>query len=359
MDKVTFPNGRCFFNSCHASLEHDVADIFKTLGVKIVKANNDREHTERPHIPGYNDMDYGDELRNRVENMMCNAEDFEGCNFIFMMNGSDFQHRVSHFAKFKPVIVYIFGQHTDLQLAEYAGKMNNQFEKGLTPNIFTVCYGKREYEYLEARLCSEIKHHLFHIRFLKRLEHYFPWKIPLLTTDPNTTIGPIPTRLPFVFTACNSIQKRGYGCGWDELQEIRHRFPHILTGNETDEVGGTGRITFAELRQLFWTCGAYLSFPAWPAPMVMNLYEAMLSGCPTAFLDNNQGAKEEGLFDDGVGCLSTSPNELYEYCKRALRDKGFRDEQSQRCQQRAIEFYEFNRNLYRWEALFSELQKLW
>lgn len=360
MDKVTkqFPNGRCFFNSCHASLEHDLADIFKTLGIKIVKANNDREHTERPCIPGYNDMDYGDDLRERMNSMMCRAEDFEGTNFILMMNNDQFQHRVSHLAQFKPIIVYLFGQHTDLQLDEYAGKMNVQFEKGLQPNIFTVCYGKREYDYLEARLCSEIKHHLYYIRFSKRLEHYFPWKIPI---EPNPTYGraPMPNRLPFVFTACNSIQNRGDGCGWTELQTIRNRLPHILTGNETEAVGGTGRITFDELRQFYWTCGAYLSFPAWPAPMVMNMMEAMLSGCPTAFLDNNRGAKEEGLFDGGVGCLSTNPDDLYEYCKRALRDKGFREEQSLLCQHRAMEFYEFDRNLKHWEALFTEMSKLW
>lgn len=356
---TTFPAGRCFFNSCHASLEHDLADVFKTLGIKIVKANNDRAHTERPCIPGYNDMDYGDELRARIDNMMCTAEDFEGTNFILMMNNDQFQHRVSHLAQFKPIIVYLFGQHTDQQLAEFAGKMNVQFEKGMQPNIFTVCYGKREHDYLEQRLCTEIKNHLYYIRFAKRLDHYYPWKVPSLLSDSVSTLGPIPNRLPFVFTASNSIQNRGDQCGWPDLQIIRSKLPHILTGNETEAVQGTGRITFDELRQFYWTCGAYVSFPAWPAPLVMNLFEAGLSGCPIAFLDNGRGAKEEGLFDGGVGCLSTQPNDLYEYCKRAIKDKGFQNEQSLMVQQRFTEFYEFNRNLAKWRELFTEMSKLW
>src|SRR5437868_871752 len=140
MTAQQFSKGRCFFNSCHASLEHDLGDLLKTLGIKVVKANNDREHTERPNIPGYTDMDYGDELRARVNTMACNESDFEGSNFILMMNTDDFQHRVPYMAKFRPVIVYLFGQHTDTQLAEYAGKVNNQQDRKVTPNIFTVCY---------------------------------------------------------------------------------------------------------------------------------------------------------------------------------------------------------------------------
>jgi hypothetical protein len=353
MDKITttqFLKGRCLFNSCHASLEYDMADLFKTLGIKIVKANNDRAHGERPCIPGYNDMDYGDDLRNKIDCMSCSEEDFVGINFIFMMNNDQFQHRVPHMARFRPVILYLFGQHTDLQLDEFAGKMNNQIDKGIQPNIFTVCYGKREHDYLMERLYEQVKHRLYYIRFAKRLEHYAPWKI-----DGSAA----PHRLPFVFTASNSIQNRGDQCGWPDLQIIRSKLPHLLTGHETEVVQGTGRITFDELRQLYSICGAYVTFPAWPAPLVMNLMEGMLAGCPTAFLDNARGAKEEGLFNDGVGCLSTQPNDLYEYCKRVLGDKGFQKEQSERCQQRAIEFFEFSRNLKRWESLFLEMQKLW
>ena len=84
-----------------------------------------------------------------------------------------------------------------------------------------------------------------------------------------------------------------------------------------------------------------------------------MSGCPTAFYDNGRGAKEEGIFNDGVGCLSSDLGQLEEYCKRALKDKGFQKEQSEKCQQRAIELWEFNRQLPQWEQLFSELSKLW
>jgi hypothetical protein len=34
-------------------------------------------------------------------------------------------------------------------------------------------------------------------------------------------------------------------------------------------------------------------------------------------------------------------------------------EQSRMCHERAVEFYEFNRNLIRWRELFTEMQKLW
>jgi hypothetical protein len=341
-----FPKGRCFFISCHASLEHDVADVFRELGVQVVKANNACSHEERPCIPGYTDHDFTDDLRARVNTMSCRPEDFDGTNFIFLMNTDDLPHRVGYFAKFRPVIVYVFGQHVNLQLDELAGKMNNQWENKRTPNIFTVCYSRREYDYLKSRLATEVLNHLYYIRFAKRLSHYAPQ-------------GPKIDRLPFVYTSSNSIHHRGDGCGWPLLKELRGRLPHLLSGNDTQEVGGMGRITFDQLREMFWTCGCYLTFPAWPAPMVMNLYESMLAGCPVAFYDNGQGAKEEGLFDNGVGCLSSSTEELYQYCKRCLSDKAFREDQGAKCQDRAIQFYEFNRQLPQWEQLFSELSKLW
>lgn len=354
-----FTKGKCFCIFCHASLEWEIADILKTLGIKVVKANNDRQHSERPCIPDYTDMDFGDPLRERIRTATCTPEDFADVNFIFMMNTDKFQHVVPHLATFKPVILYLFGQHTDTQLAEFAGCMNVQWEKGLQPNIFTVCYARREFEYLESRLASEVKNHLRYIRFSKRLEHYYPWKVPALSGTINQWLAYAPNRLPFVFTACNSIHNRGDGCGWAELSMIRHRLPHILCGHETEQVGGTGRIPFEDLKRFYWTCGAYLSFPAWPAPLVMNCFESMMAGCPIAFLDNGRGAADEGLFDNGVGCLSTSPNDLYEYCKRAITDKGFQKEQSERCQQRAIEFYEFSRNIKHWVSLFEEVEKFW
>lgn len=340
-----FPNGKCFEISCHASLEWDWGQLLKALGIQIVKANNACSHEERPRIEGYNDHDYPEDLRARVMTMACNESDFDGTNFIFLMNTSDLQHRAAYFAKFRPVIVYLFGQHTNLQLDELAGKVNNQMDRKLTPNIFLVCYAKCEFDYLKPRLYTEIHHRLFYIPFSKKLTDY----------SGTSNIG----RLPFVFTASNAIHRRGDGCGWPQLQQLRNRLPHILTGEDTDVVGGTGRIRFDHLRRLFLTCGVYLTFPAWPAPLVMNLMEAMLAGCPTAFYDNGQGAKEEGVFTHGVGCLSSDVNELYEYCKRCLKDEDFRKAQSALCQDRAIQFWEFSRNLPKWEALFSEMQKLW
>lgn len=342
-----FPQGRMFFHSCHASLEHDLSDVFRTLGLKVVKANNDRSHVERPCIPGYNDMDFGEEIRGRLMSMTCRPEDFDGCNFIFAMNTSDFQHRISYYATFKPVILYLFGQHTDLQLDEYAGKMNNQIDRKVAPNIFTVCYGKREHDYLAARLYSQVKHHLYYIRFAKRVEHY--------TYRLNGDEG----RLPFVYTSSNSIQNRGDQCGWPILKELRTKFPHLLSGHETEAVGGMGRISFDDLRRLFRLCSAYITFPAWPAPMVMNVMEAMMSGAPTAFYDNHRGAAEEGLFNDGVGCLSSDPEGLRSYCQRTLSDKSFREDQSRLCHARACEFFDFNRNIGHWVQLFEEMSKLW
>lgn len=349
MDKIKqFPQGKVFCHFCHASLEYILGDILKTLGITVVKSNNDRAHLERPNIPGYTDKDFGEEIRSRLHSLQCRGDEFEGCNFIFVMNTDDFHHRTAYYATFKPVIVYIFGQHTDLQLAEFAGKMNNQIDKGVQPNIFAVCYGRREHDFLKARLYDQVKHHLYYIRFAQRQELYYPWKLKRA-----------PERLPFVYTSSNSIQNRGDQCGWPQLKQLRTQLPHLLSGHETEAVGGMGRISFDHLRQLYWTCGAYVTFPAWPAPMVMNMQEAMLSGAPTAMFDNGQGAAEEGLFNDGVGCLSSSVEGLYSYCKRAITDKAFQEEQSARCQQRAAEFFDFDRNIHYWVELFNEMSKLW
>lgn len=371
-----FQKGRCFFRNLHASLEWEQCDIFKTLGISIGRGNFDRSHTERPEIPGYNDSDFGEDIRSRLASRTLREEDFEGCNFVYAMNSSEFQHEIPHLAEFRPVVFHLFGQWIEIQLDEFAGKMNKQAEMGLRPNIFVVCYVKREKDYLQARLREELKKNVFHIRFAKRPEIYNPWVVKDRCQKFQTAgwgekeidkfnefIGfhrKPPVRLPFVFTSSNSIHKRGEGCGWPQLEAIRNRnLPHILSGNETNEVKGTGRMSFDQLKTFMWSCGAYVSFPAWPAPLVMNIMEAQMAGAPVAFYENARGCAEEGMFDGEVGCLSSDVEALYGFCERCVKDSDFRERQSKLSIERAMELYDFNKVIHQWAEVFQEVSKFW
>jgi hypothetical protein len=345
--------GNVFYNSCHASIEFDQCSIFKHLGMKVVKGNLDRSHEERPAVKGYNeDQDYGDTIRNHVDNLACVEEDFSGCDMVFMINPADFQHRAPHFAKFRPTCMFLNGQWVPRQLDELASQINGQMDRGEQPRIWVAVYTKVEENYLRPRIHTELQSRIHHIRFAKKFEDYYPW---LTGTQPT----PAPERKPFIYTTCNDIQNRGNSCNWTELQEIRRDLPHVLSGRNTNNVGGQGLIPFDQLRQQMRECSGYLGVPCWPAPLVLNIVEAMMCGAPVAFYDNGQGVAEEGIFNDEVGCCSSEIEGLRSFLKRCLSDHSFREEQSQKSLQRASEFFDFNKQVEKWRVLFKQMSELW
>jgi glycosyltransferase involved in cell wall biosynthesis len=349
LDKI---NARVFFHSVHASLEHDMALIFKHLGITIAKANMDRSYAERPEIPGYTGIDWGDEMRNRVDNLACNKEDFDGCDFAFIMNPSDFHWRVEHFSRFVPTVAYVNGQWLENQLDEFAGKMNKQWDAQSEPrtsekcNIWVAVYTKHEEEYLRKRVHTQLQDRIHHIRFCKRIEDYY---------NPSTV------RMDYIYTTCNDIHNRGDSCYWKEWQEIARNSPgdfYKLSGRNTDMVGGLGLIPFPWLVENMQTCAGYLGVPCYPAPLVLNVVEAMCAGAPVAFYDNQRGIKGEGIFE-GVGCLSDNTGTLRNFLKRCLDDKAFREDQAAKSLARAKELFAFETQVEKWRVLFSQMEALW
>lgn len=344
-------NGKVFMHSVHASLEHDMAQIFQALGMPIIKANMNRSYEERPEIPGWTGIDYGDEVRNRVDNLACVKEDFDGCDVAFIMNPSDFHWRVKHFSALaKSVVCYANGQWVDLQMDELAGTINGQWDRKEQCNIWVAVYSKVEENYLRARVHTQLQERIHHIRFAKKFSDYAPW----------IELGEkAPARGDYVYTTCNDIHRRGESCNWAELQQVVKGFPHILSGRNTQEVGGRGLVSFDEMRQRMRGCSVYAGVPCWPAPIVLNMVEALMCGAPVAYYDNKRGVAEEGIFDGGVGCCSHDIQGLRSFLRRCLSEPSFREDQSALSFQRAKEFFDFDKQVEKWRTLFTQMATLW
>jgi len=341
---------RIWFNSFHSSIEYDLVSVMKHLGMTIVTGNMDRSFEERPDIPGWRGFDFGEEVRGRMHTMTCIESDFAGCDMIFMGNPSDFHHRIAHYAKFRPVCMYLWGQWLDNQVDELAGKINGQLDRGEQPNIWVATYSKVEEEYLRPRVYKQLQDRIHHIRFCKKFEDYAPW---VLNGDKP------PERHNHIFTTVNDFHSRGKACNLDEWQECVQGLNHRLAGRNSEQLGGLGLIPFDQLKQEMAGCAAYMGVPAWPAPLVLNFAEAMMTGAPVAFYDNGRGAAHEGIFDNGIGCCSADVSGLRSFLQLCLKDKTFQQEQVGKSIERAKEFFDFEKQVLKWRDLFNQIKELW
>jgi len=331
-------------------LEYDYAQILQHLGLTLVNGNMDLSHEERPLIPGYGDFDYGDEMRERVNTMTCRKEDFDGCDMILTMNPSDFHQRIEYFSKFRPTVTYVNGQWIDIQLQEVAGKLNGQWDRGEVPNMWVVVYTKREENFLRPLVHTQLQDRIHHIRFAKKLSDYSPW----IAKGEKA-----PARQPYIYTTCHDIHRRGLSCNWSEYQGATKELSRKLSGRNTNEVGGQGLIPFDQMRKQMAECGAYMGVPCYPAPLVLNVVEAMCAGAPVAYFDNQRGISEEGIFDGGVGRCSSYYPDLHDFLERCLKDPGFREVQSLLSLNRAREFFDFNKQVEKWAVVFRSMSALW
>lgn len=367
-------NGSVFVHSCHASLEYDTSRVLQHIGLTVPRSNSDRGAFERPAVIGYNDQDFGEEIRGRVQSLTCREEDFEGCDYILMFNPADFHMRLLHFAQFRPTVMILHGQWIERQLDELAGAMNKLVEEGKPCRGWIACYTRREETELLKRLRSDLHGHVRHIRYAKDFAEYYPWKDPETFRRYKEAINDAlftgntkhrelkvqefsPARMPFIYTSVHSMKERAEACCYEQWKQIVKDLPHLFSGRRSEEDGGMGLITFMEQRQLYRTCGVYVSVPAWPAPWVLNANEAMCSGAPIAYFDNDRGIAEEGIFDNDVGCCSKDPAKLREYTIKCLKDEGFRAEQSAKVLARSIEFFDFETQCGKWVSLFNDMAK--
>jgi len=353
-----YAGARVFYNSCHASIEMDMCQIFQYLGIRIEKGNFDRTYAERPRIPGYNEGDYGDEIRQRVDTLTCRAEDFGEADFIFFVNPSDFVPRMKHFSSHRPTVMYLNGQWVEEQCDNLAGAINGQWDRGEECSIWVACYSRFEENYLRARVHSQLQDRIHHIRFAKKFEDYCPEMVQA-NYDPARAVELIGDKLRMLYTTCHSIHHRPESCRFDDWKVMTEGLPHLLSGRHTDEIEGMGMIPFDMIRFFMKKCACYVGVPCWPAPIVLNMVEALMSGAPSVFYNNGRGVIEDGIFNDGVGSCSNDRWSLRRFAEDCLKDKEFRRAQSVKSLTRAFEFFEFTQQANRWGELFATMSSQW
>ncbi len=76
---------------------------------------------------------------------------------------------------------------------------------------------------------------------------------------------------------------------------MREQVPVILSGKGTQDVGGLGEVTEAQMHDLMRHAPCFISFGTAPAAFVMTQMEAWCAGCPTVIYDNGFGIAGEGL----------------------------------------------------------------
>jgi len=262
MSKATF-NKKVFIVSCHASLEYDQILMFRGLGYRVA-GNFDTGNAQRPHVPGC-DVSYPVDVGAQESDVVVLHQ---VPNYPVV-----FDDLCGKRAWNQPVILVNFGQ----------GDMNTHGAVArilkVHPNAWLVNYSRTDMNRMIALGAPGERMRM--IRFGKLLEEYEGW------------IGDVCS----VYVSGNSIHRRGLGCGWDKLVWlIKHSgFPIILSGKETEEVGGIGELTYGGLRSMYKHMRCFVSFGTTPAPYVLTLMEAMCTGCPVIAWDNGCGIANEEL----------------------------------------------------------------
>lgn len=272
---------RLFIQSCHASLEYDHARMFKDLGFEVF-GDWDLGSKQRPKIEGVTDVN-------------SNIQDFD---FIVL-------HQVPKYVDVmrglldqgKRVVLTSFGQ-TDTWQYEAIGQLCRDY-----PHAYVAPYSLKDYRRHREHGCPDHKNK--QIYFGKYFEDFEPW----------TGIYPV------AYATCNSIHKRGHGCGWELMKELKRSVPLMLSGKETDEVGGMGEIPEPDMRERFRDHAAFVSFGTVPAALIMSQIEAWCAGIPTVVYDNGFGIAEENM----ELLLSNDVKTMINHTQRLLADKGSRE----------------------------------
>lgn len=274
-------NERIFIQSCHASLEYDHARCFKDLGYSVF-GDWDLGSNQRPKIEGVTDIN-------------SNINDF---NFIVL-------HQVPNYADVmknllqagKRVVLVSFGQ-ADTWQYDAIGALCRDF-----PHAYVAPYSIKDFRRHKESGCPDHKSKLLY--FGKYFEDFEPW----------TGIHPV------AYATGNSIHKRGTGCGWELMKQLKKEVPLMFSGKETDEAGGMGEIPEPMMRQRMRDSSCFVSFGTAPAALIMSQIEAWCAGCPTVCYNNGFGIEEEKL----AILLEKDVTAMIAHTKRLLVDQAFKE----------------------------------
>lgn len=255
---------KVFIHSCHATLEYDQALMFTGMGCAVA-GNFDVGSVQRPKIVGVTDVSSPIEagIEEADVYVLHQVEDYAN---VF--------EKIASIRGNKPTILTQFGQGCLAQHSQVVGTANR------IKGAHITSYSKTDYKRTWDLGCAKEK--CSFIRFGKNLKDY----------GQAAWTGVIPG----VYISCNSIQRRGMGCGWRFIPELRlSNVPLLLSGKETDTVGGIGEQSPEALINLYKTFRCFMSLGTVPAPYVLTTVEAMCSGAPVIVYDNGCGIVDEGL----------------------------------------------------------------
>lgn len=272
-------NDRVFVKSCHASLEYDHSRMFKDLGYQV-----------------FGDWDIGSKQRPKIEGVTDVNSDIDNFDFVVLHQVPQYVDVMKNLlSKGKRVVLVSFGQ-ADTWQYEALGAICRDH-----PHAYVAPYSAKDYRRHKEAGCPDHKSKLLY--FGKYFEDFEPWA----------------GIYPVAYSTCNSIHKRGHGCGWELMRTLKKAIPLMLSGKETDEVGGMGEIPEPMMRERFRDHACFVSFGTMPAALIMSQIEAWCAGVPTVIYDNGHGIAEEKM--DLL--LSGDVNVMIDHAQRLLSDKGY------------------------------------
>lgn len=244
-----------FIQSCHASLEYDQARMFNDLG-----------------YPVFGDFDIGSTQRKKISGVTDRSSKMEDFGLILLHQVPDYTLVMEGLLmRGKRVVLSSFGQSDTWKYVAIGGLCQTY------RHAYVAAYSEKDYRLHLHHGCPKEKLRL--IRFGKYLSDFEPW------------IGDG----KHAYVAGNDIHNRGHGCGWEMLRQVREKVPVILTGKNTQDVGGFGEVTEAQMHEHMRHAPCFISFGTAPAALVMTQMEAWCAGCPTIIFDNGYGIADEGL----------------------------------------------------------------
>lgn len=309
---------KIFIHSCHASLEYDQVRMFLGMGHAVV-GHFDVASTQRPRIPGVTDRS--------IPVTQISKATLAGADVVILHQCENFHLRALHYAALGvPVIVMAFGQGGNEQHAFIA----KQAREGLPVHV--AAYSATDYHRYRGLGLTDRQVTLLH--FSKRQEDYRVWT----------------GQWPVIYIACNSIFRRGAdgtACQWPMIQKLMQEFPVVLSGIETELVGGLGEVSPAAQRNLLAQARVFLAQGTVPAAYTLGLVEACMAGTPVVASDNGYGIAHEG-FDIEVG---RGYGDVAQLCRRLLDNHDYARMRSAASQRTAAVYFDENNNKQKWEEL--------
>ena len=324
----------CLFLSCHASLEYYMSKIFKEIGVQLPYYDMDVGNPERPFIIGYREPSEKQQLCNKKHHeRLWTKDDLADIDFIYMMNFANIAEVARYYTQFdKKIIIHLFGQYN---IAMVHDLINLMLDNG---KINIVCYSKTEYKiyYVLSYDNRSIRNRLFYIPFGLDSNEFNGWE------GTNNT----------VYTTCNDIHNRAQACGWSEYKQIIVGIPAVLSGRNTEEVGGVGLLPYDKLKFYYQMHRCYLSMGTIPAPYTLTPLEAAMTGCPTVIYDNGMGVADEEIAN--ISFFSSNISEIRNYIVSLINDYEFAKRKSEITRQKAMEIFDIEAVSQSWKEIISQ-----